>query len=187
MAFYLFFILIIFQRLAELIIAKRNERNMKQNGAIEFGKGHYPIIVIIHSLFFVGFFFEVVFFKQELSPIWPFMLTLFLFTQAGRLWVLFSLGAFWNTKILVLPQAPTVKKGPYRFIKHPNYLIVTLEFLIIPLLFQAYVTAVIFSVLNAFVLAAVRIPAEERALKLLTSYEEAYETVSRNEKDVKKV
>ncbi len=186
MAFYLFFILIVFQRLTELVIAKRNERYLKQKGALEFGKTHYPIIVIIHSLFFVSFLIEVVFLNKELSSIWPLLLTLFLLTQAGRVWVLFSLGVFWNTKILVLPNNPPVRKGPYRLIKHPNYLIVSLEFIVIPLLFQAYATAFIFSVLNIIVL-AIRIPTEERALKLLTNYEEAYRTVPRNEKEVKKV
>lgn len=186
MAFFLFFILIVIQRLIELVIAKRNERFMKEKGALEFGKSHYPVIVIIHSMFFISFLIEVVYFEKDLSPIWPLLLMMFLLTQAGRLWALFSLGIYWNTKILVLPNASIIKRGPYRVMKHPNYFIVSLEFLIIPLLFQAYVTAVIFTILNAFIL-AIRIPTEERALKLLTPYEQAFEPTASNEKDLEKV
>ena len=186
MVFYLFFVLIVFQRLIELVIAKRNERFMKEKGALEFGKGHYPLIFIIHSLFFVSFLFEVVYYKQELSPLWLCFLFLFLLTQVGRIWALLSLGVYWNTKILVLPNAPTIKKGPYRILKHPNYLIVSLEFLIIPVLFQAYITATIFSVLNAIIL-AIRIPTEEKALKTWMNDEQAYRIASSSEKDVEKV
>lgn len=171
------------QRLTELIIAKRNERYLKQKGAIEFGQDHYPFIVMTHCLFFIAFIVEVTTLNKDLSTNWLFLLLLFLITQAGRLWALYSLGIFWNTKILVLPNADIVKKGPYRFVKHPNYLIVTIEFLIIPLFFQAYITAVLFSFLNAVIL-AIRIPAEEKALKQLTAYEEAFRPTSENVKKV---
>lgn len=171
------------QRLTELIIAKRNERYLKQKGAIEFGQDHYSFIVMTHSLFFVAFIVEVITLNKDLSTNWLFLLFLFLITQAGRLWALYSLGIFWNTKILVLPNADIVKKGPYRFVKHPNYLIVTIEFLIIPLFFQAYITALLFSLLNAVIL-AIRIPAEEKALKQLTAYEEAFRPTSENVKKV---
>lgn len=122
---------------------------------------------------FVCYLLEVFIFEQNLSPFWPILLILFFLTQAGRVWALFSLGKYWNTKIIVLPGAEVVRRGPYRFIKHPNYAIVAAEFLVIPLMFQAYITAAVFTLLNIMVL-YVRIPAEEKALKELTEYEEAF-------------
>lgn len=186
MVFSIFISLIITQRVSELLIAKRNERWMKQQGAVEFGQSHYPFIVIVHSLFIVCYILEVVLLNKELSPRWPNFLFVLLLTQAGRLWALGSLGVYWNTKIIILPNANIVKKGPYRFIKHPNYIVVTAEVILIPLIFQAYVTAVVFSILNAVIL-MIRIPAEEKALKQLTKYEAAFAAVSDPTKDVKKV
>lgn len=176
--FYLFFTVIVLQRLAELMIAKRNEKWMKQQGAIEFGKDHYGIMVSMHLLFFVSFMFEVLIFRNTLSPLWIWLLPVFLITQFGRMWALTSLGKYWNTKIIVLPNANVVRKGPYRFIKHPNYAIVTLELLVIPLLFQAYITAAVFTVLNIAML-SIRIPAEEHALKTLTKYEGTFKKCNR--------
>lgn len=94
---------------------------------------------------------------------------MFLLVQAGRIWALTSLGEFWNTKIIVLPEARPIKRGPYRYLKHPNYVIVSIELLVIPLLFHAYMTAVIFTILNGYLL-SIRIPAEEQALAQLTEY-----------------
>ncbi|KAB2338260.1 hypothetical protein F7731_01460 [Cytobacillus depressus] len=186
MLFTFFIALVIFQRVAELCIAKKNERWMKNQGALEFGEGHYIFIVIVHSLFFVSYIIEVFHYDKIISPIWPILLSLFLLTQAGRFWALASLGRYWNTKIIVLPKAEIVKKGPYRFIKHPNYTIVSAEFIIIPLLFQAYITAMLFTILNVIIL-AIRIPAEEKALKELTSYKEAFPEVLGLSKRLKKV
>ncbi|MFE8695739.1 isoprenylcysteine carboxyl methyltransferase family protein [Cytobacillus sp. FJAT-53684] len=186
MLFYIFLFLIIGQRLSELMIAKRNERHMKQKGAIEFGQSHYPFIVAVHSLFFVSLIIEVALLQKNLSPNWPVFLTLFLLAQMGRVWVLASLGPFWNTKILVLPEANIVKKGPYQYVKHPNYIIVTIELIVIPLLFQAYMTAILFTIFNAVIL-AIRIPTEERALKQLTEYTEAFAKSPSQIKNVKKV
>ena len=90
-------------------------------------------------------------------------------TQLIRVWALTSLGRYWNTKIIVLPGAKMVNKGPYRFLKHPNYLVVTIEFIVIPLMFEAYFTAFFFSLLNGIIL-RIRIAAEERALTQLTGY-----------------
>jgi len=169
MFFYVFVGFIIVQRLTELVIARRNERWMKANGAVEFGSGHYPIIVLLHSAFIVTLGFEVLYYHRGLSRLWVLLLVGFLFTQAMRVWSLRSLGPYWNTKIIVLPGAEVVKKGPYKFIKHPNYVIVALEIILIPLLFNAYTTAALFTILNIMIL-WVRIPAEERALTELTSY-----------------
>jgi methyltransferase len=178
MAFILFIGFIIFQRLAELAVAKRNEEWMKSKGAKEYGKGHYPAMVLIHISFFVVFIFEVIFFNKNLSVYWPVLLALFLFTQAMRVWALTSLGRFWNTKIIILPGADVVKKGPYKVIKHPNYVIVTLELIIIPLMFNAFITLAVFSILNMVIL-SIRIPAEERALRELTKYESEFKNQGR--------
>ncbi|PLR79605.1 hypothetical protein CVD25_11795 [Bacillus canaveralius] len=178
MLFFIFLAVVITQRIIELVIAKRNERWLKKRGAIEFGKAHYRIIVFIHALFFICLLFEVIYFKKELSFFWPLLLVLFLITQAGRIWALTSLGRYWNTKIIVLPGSEVVKKGPYQFMKHPNYVIVSLELLIVPLLFDAYITALLFSMLNALIL-SIRIPAEEKALKDLTEYDRRFAATNR--------
>ncbi|MEH7345241.1 isoprenylcysteine carboxylmethyltransferase family protein [Bacillus sp. JJ1532] len=173
MLFTIFITVTILQRIVELIIAKKNERFMKSQGALEFGQSHYPFIVAVHSLFFVSYILEVSFVGHEVSSYWPILFPLFLLTQAGRIWALKSLGPYWNTKIIVLPNARIIRKGPYRFFKHPNYIIVSAEFLIIPLMFEAYITTALFTIMNIIIL-AIRIPAEENALKKLTAYEQAF-------------
>lgn len=187
MLFKLFIAVIILQRAAELAVARNNEKWMKGRGALEFGQRHYPWIVAVHVSFFICFLIEVTIFEKDLSPFWPILLILFFLTQAGRVWALFSLGKYWNTKIIVMPGAKVVRRGPYRFIKHPNYVIVAAEFLVIPLMFQAYITAAVFTLLNIMVL-SVRIPAEEKALKELTEYEEAFLRLRPGmNRDIKKV
>jgi methyltransferase len=171
--FFLFIAFIIFQRLTELAIARKNEKWMKSQGALEFGSGHYPAMVLIHSAFILSIIAEVVFFHRELFAYWPVLMVLFVLTQLMRVWALISLGPYWNTKIIVLPGAKIIKKGPYRLIKHPNYVIVALELIIIPLMFNAYWTAAIFTILNMVIL-SVRIPAEEKALAQLTQYEKEF-------------
>lgn len=168
--FYLFFLMIVTQRLCELVIARRNERWMKDRGALEFGQTHYRLIVFVHMMFFVVYFLEVIAWQTKLSSLWPVLVSLFIVTQIVRIWALTSLGHYWNTKIIVLPNATIVQKGPYRFLKHPNYLVVSMEFIIIPMLFEAYFTAVLFTILNGIIL-AIRIPAEEKTLNKLTEYE----------------
>jgi methyltransferase len=118
--------IVILQRLGELVIARKNERWMKAKGAMEYGEEHYRYIVIMHSLFFVSLILEVIFFEKGLSPQWPLLLSLFLLTQGLRIWSLLSLGRFWNTKIIILPKAKVIKKGPYKYIKHPNYAVVAI-------------------------------------------------------------
>ncbi|MFD2445792.1 isoprenylcysteine carboxyl methyltransferase family protein [Bacillus sp. CGMCC 1.16607] len=169
-----FIAFIVVQRLVELKVASQNEKWMKAKGGIEFGQKHYYLMVGIHTLFFLSYLFEVIYFQKNISTFWQILLGLFIFTQLGRAWALMSLGRFWNTKIIVLPNAKVVMKGPYRFMKHPNYVVVTLEFLIIPLFYQAYLTAIVFSLLNLWIL-SIRIPIEERALRELTSYNQSFE------------
>lgn len=176
--FSFFLAFVIFQRICELVIAKRNEKWMKAQGGVEFGKTHYLFIVFVHALFFISLCLEVLVQEKDISRFWPVLVSLFLVTQLGRIWALSSLGKYWNTKIIVVPHASVIKKGPYKFLKHPNYLIVTLEFLVIPLLFQAYGTLIAFSLLNALIL-MIRIPAEERALCDHTKYSEVFHKTSR--------
>lgn len=167
--FWVFILFVVAQRMLELGIAKRNEKRMIERGGYEAGMRHYPFMIALHSSFFISCIIEVEFLDKTLSVDWPLWLGLFLLTQLGRVWTLYSLGSFWNTKIIVLPGANVVRKGPYRWFRHPNYIIVTLEFVVIPFLFQAYYTAALFSMLNAVML-SVRIAAEEQALMEVTDF-----------------
>ena len=173
MIFILFIAVIAIQRLTELLIAKQNEKRMKERGAIEFGQSHYRWMVSMHLGFFLFLITEVLALKRELSEIWPVWLALFLIAQAGRIWAIISLGKYWNTKIIVLPDADIVMKGPYKYLKHPNYLIVATEIIVIPLLFNAYLTAILFTLLNIWMM-SVRIPLEERALRTYTEYSSVF-------------
>ncbi|ARD47379.1 isoprenylcysteine carboxyl methyltransferase [Sporosarcina sp. P37] len=167
------FIIVVMQRLVELLIAKRNEQWMRSEGAIEAGASHYKWMVLMHAAFFVSLLAEVVIFNRPLSPVSGMLLVIFLLMQVLRVWCLSSLGKFWNTKILILPGANVQKRGPYRWIRHPNYVIVTTELIVLPLLFSAYFTAGLFFLLNIWML-SVRIPAEEKALRELTNYNEVF-------------
>jgi methyltransferase len=176
--FSIFISVMIVQRLLELVIARRNERWMKSQGAIEFGMKHYQYIVLMHSFFFAVLLFEKITFSRELSSFWPLLAAVFVCAQLIRVWAIFSLGSYWNTKIIVLPDVEVVRKGPYRYIKHPNYLVVSLELLVVPLLFGAYITAVLFTLLNILML-SIRIPAEEKALRELTQYDGSFGSCNR--------
>jgi len=151
------------QRLLELVLARRNERRARARGAVERGRGHYPFIVALHTLWLVSTLVEGILRGPELPVLWPVPLALFLLVQPLRYWVLSSLGESWNTKILVVPGAKAVRRGPYRYLNHPNYVVVVVEILSFPLIFGAWVTALVFTVLNAAVL-YVRIREENRAL-----------------------
>src|SRR5699024_4026728 len=140
-------------------IAKRNEKHLKSKGAVEFGKKHYKWFIIMHTAFFIALIFEMTYIKHVAYTISPFLLILFLLTQIIRVWCIYSLGVYWNTKIIILPNRPLIKNGPYKYVDHPNYLIVGIELCIIPLLFGAYLTAVIFPFLHILLL-AFRIPLE---------------------------
>ena len=169
MLFLIITALIIVQRLVEVLIAKRNEKRMLAQGAYEIGASHYPYMLAMHISFFVCLIVEVVIWGQGYSPLFPLLLAIFLVVQCLRVWCLTALGPFWNTKIIILPGANVVKKGPYVWMRHPNYAIVCTEILLLPLMFQAYFTAVIFTLLNIAML-RVRIPVEENALREATNY-----------------
>ncbi len=162
----------------ELFIAKGNEKWMKQRGAIEFGQKHYKYIVLMHVLFLIVLTIEKVWFDRGLSVIWPVFLVVFGFAQFLRIWAITSLGKYWNTRILVLENAQVIRKGPYRFLKHPNYFVVALELLVVPSLFNAFYTAALFTFLNVMML-RIRIPEEEKALRSLTEYEGAFQDCNR--------
>ena len=160
-AFIGFISFVILLRLTELIIARSNEKWMRRNGAVEYGQAHYPFIVLLHSLFFVSLIIE--YNVKESTAFFPLLAVIYLILAALKFWVISSLGKFWNTKILRIPSAILINKGPYRFVKHPNYIIVVSELLVIPLTFQLYYTAAIFTLLNAIML-FVRIREENRVL-----------------------
>lgn len=166
------------QRIVELRIAKSNEKWMKKRGAIEFGEKHYRYMVTMHALFFIFLSCEKIFMNLGLSPLWGILIIVFLIAQLLRIWAIASLGRFWNTKIIVLRNANVIRKGPYRFIRHPNYFVVAVELAVVPLLFNAYFTASLFTILNIIVL-RIRIPEEEQALRELTEYEGTFQDCNR--------
>lgn len=165
--FYSLFGFVVLQRLLEVAYARSNEKRMKKMGAVEAGAAHYKWIVLLHVLFFASLLVEVEGLEAKSGLGWPVFLGIFILAQALRVWTLASLGRFWNTKILVLPGAEKVKNGPYRWIPHPNYIVVALEIASLPMIFGAWRTALVFSVANALLLLFVRIPAEEEALRTM--------------------
>ncbi len=167
--FYLLIGFVVLQRLLEVVYARSNEKVMRRQGAIEVGAEHYKWIVLLHVLFFVSLLLESWISGIELGSGWQIFLVIFVGAQLLRFWALSSLGRFWNTKILILPGADKVKKGPYRWLPHPNYIVVVLEIATLPLIFGAWRTALIFSIANVLLLLFVRIPAEEKALRQLKS------------------
>jgi methyltransferase len=156
-------VLVALQRLLELVLARRNERRARARGAVERGRGHYPHIVGLHSLWLVSTLVEGLLRGPVFPVYWPAALALFLLVQPLRYWAILSLGESWNTKILVVPGAKPVRGGPYRYLKHPNYVVVVVEILAFPLIFGAWLTALVFTILNAVVLRG-RIREENRAL-----------------------
>ena len=151
-------------RLAELGMANRNRRRLLARGAVEAGAGHYPAMVALHTAWLAACPAEVWLLRRPLvPPLAAAMLALLAGSMALRYWVIRTLGGRWTTRILVLPGAPRIDSGPFRRLRHPNYLAVALEILALPLVHTAWITASIFTAANA-ALMAVRIPAEERAL-----------------------
>lgn len=167
--------LAVLQRICELEIAKKNAEWMKRQGGQEVGKEHYPLIVGIHFLFFVGILVEIFLYHATPPSWWLIPFIVFVWAQILRYWSICSLGRFWNTRIWVLPDAPIERKGPYRFMRHPNYIAVMIELLVFPLIFGAYLTCIIVTFVNTLVLVLLRIPMEEQALNQANSYEEGME------------
>jgi methyltransferase len=151
--------LVALQRLAELVWSRRNERRLREAGATEAGRGHYPLLVLLHAGWLLAMLALI---PPETEP-HPLLLALYAGLQVLRVWTIASLGRFWTTRILTLPEAPLVRRGPYRWVRHPNYLVVIAEIAVLPLAFGAVGIALIFSAAN-LILLAVRIRAEEAAL-----------------------
>jgi len=133
---------------------------------VERGAGHYPFMVAVHILWLVSTLVEGLLRGPEFPPWWPVPLALFLMAQALRYWAITSLGENWSVRVLVIPGDRLVRRGPYRYFPHPNYVVVAVEVLTFPLIIGAWITALVFSVLNAVFL-FVRIREEERALREL--------------------
>jgi len=146
------------QRLGELALAHRNTARLLERGAIEVGADHYPFLVMLHAAWLISLWL----FGWNHEVYWP-ALAAFAVLQALRLWVLASLGARWTTRIIVLPGAPLITSGPYRYLSHPNYVIVAGEIALLPLALNLASLALLFSALNGLAL-VVRIRAEARAL-----------------------
>jgi methyltransferase len=158
--------LVALQRLLELRYSRRNERRLRARGAVERGAGHYPAMVAIHTLWLVSTLVEGLLRGPEPPAWWPLPLAALLLVQPLRYWAILSLKENWNVRILVVPGGKLVRSGPYRYFPHPNYVVVAVEVLTFPLIFGAWITALIFSVLNTAIL-FVRIRTENRALKEL--------------------
>jgi len=150
--------LVTLQRVGELWLANRNTRRLLSQGAREHAPGHYPLIVAVHALWLATLWW----FGLD-RPLDIFWLAMFVIVEIARIWVLASLGPRWTTRIIVLPEAPLVRRGPYRFVNHPNYLVVIAEIVVLPLVFGLWPVALLFSALNAAAL-AIRIHAENAAL-----------------------
>ena len=149
------------QRLLELRLSSANSRQLLAEGAVEHGRGHYPFMVALH----VAWLASLLVWAPG-RPIEALLLLVFAILQLCRIWVIASLGDRWTTRIIVKPGAPLIRRGPYRWLNHPNYLIVTAEIAVLPLVFGLWWVAIVFSLLNAAIL-TVRIRAENRALASL--------------------
>lgn len=167
------------ERLAELALSRVHARKMAALGGFEAGRSQYPWIVALHAGFLISLCAEAL-----LSPAVsgsrpnPAPLAVFACAEALRLWAMASLGVFWNTRIWVLPGHTPVRRGPYRWLRHPNYLAVTVQLAALPIAFHAYATAVVFSILNYRILVR-RIRTEEAALQSATGYAVQFERVPR--------
>ncbi len=150
------------QRAGELFLAEHNTRRLRAQGAIETGANHYMFIVLLHGAWLLGLWVLALD-----RPINLALLALFILLQVARVWVIATLGARWTTRIITLPGAPLVSNGPYRFVSHPNYIVVALEIAVLPLAFGLTGYAIVFTILNAAMM-WVRIRSEASALKATT-------------------
>ncbi|ANI38669.1 isoprenylcysteine carboxyl methyltransferase family protein [Mycolicibacterium vaccae] len=164
MAYNLFILLIAAERLVELVVSRRNARWSFAHGGKEFGRSHYPAMVSMHALLLVSCIVEVATQHRPFLPWlgWP-MVALVAASTAMRWWCVATLGKHWNPRLIVIPNAELVQKGPYRLLHHPNYTAVAVEVAALPLVHSAWWTAVVFSLANAAIL-RIRITSENRAL-----------------------
>jgi methyltransferase len=165
------------ERMVELIISARHARWAFARGATESGAGHYPAMAAFHTLFILSCAGEAIIFKRTFPAVLGWIaLGAALFAQAMRYWAIATLGRRWNTRIIVLPEAAPVASGPYRFMRHPNYLAVVIEMICVPMIYGCWITAMVFSAGSAILL-RVRIKAEESALGV--PYQETFSSVPR--------
>lgn len=158
-ALYTVLALVAVQRLLELGYARANTRRLLARGATETGRAHYPLFIILHA----GWLAALAVLVPSATRPRPELLAALALLMAARLWVMASLGPFWTTRIISLPEAPLIRRGPYRLLRHPNYLVVAGEIAVLPLAFDALAIALLFSVLNGGLL-ALRIAREDAAL-----------------------
>jgi methyltransferase len=152
-------ILVALQRVLELIYSARNTKRLRENGGVEFGAVQYPFFVLLHAAWLASM---VIFIPPATSPNW-WLLGVYALLQPLRVWTIATLGPYWTTRIITLPGAPLVRRGPYRIFRHPNYVVVCAEIFILPFAFGAVEIAILFSFFNAALLSW-RIRVEERAL-----------------------
>lgn len=141
--------LVALQRLMELPLAAYNTKRLKAQGAVEVGARHYPLFILLHASGLLALLCTT----PADAPMNLWLLGLFLLLQCARAWVIRSLGPRWTTRVIVLPGAPLIKTGPYRFLRHPNYVIVAAEIAVLPLMFGNWQVALVWSALNAALLA----------------------------------
>jgi methyltransferase len=155
------------ERLAEMVVAQRNRAWSFARGGIEFGAGHYPVMVVLHAALLVGCLIEPIALHRPFIPAlgWP-MLAIVVAAQALRWWCIVTLDRQWNTRVVIIPGAARITGGPYRFVPHPNYVAVIAEGVALPMVHTAWVTAVVFTLLNGALLTA-RIKVENTALASL--------------------
>ena len=166
--------LVAVQRLAELAISKRNLALALAGGGKEVESGHYPVMVVLHTAFLIACPVEVYALDRPFVPVLGIVCGIVLLAATAlRYWAIGTLGRRWNTRIVVVPGAPPVVGGPFRYLRHPNYLAVILEIAFLPLLHGAWITAAVFTLANAALL-RVRIAAEEKALAEASGYERAF-------------
>jgi methyltransferase len=146
------------QRLAELVLARSNVAGLRARGAIEIGAGHSPGMVALHALWIAALW--VWGWDRPLIWLW---VVVYAVLQAGRAWVLATLGRRWTTRVFIVPGETLVAKGPYRFVSHPNYVVVVLEIFLTPLAFGLWGVSLVFGIANLLLLAW-RIRVENRAL-----------------------
>lgn len=167
-AYVLLIALVAAERVAELVVSQRNLATSKARGGLEFGAGHYPAMVVLHTALLASCVAEVLVLHRPFIPVlgWS-MLAIAVAAQGLRWWCITTLGWQWNTRVIVVPGAPRVTGGPYRYLSHPNYVAVALEGVALPLVHTAWITAVAFTILNAMLMMA-RIRVENTALAGLT-------------------
>jgi methyltransferase len=158
---------VVVERVAEVVVAERHRSVSRQRGGVEFGAGHYPVMVALHTALLAGCLLEPIALHRPFIPAlgWP-MLSIVVAAQALRWWCITTLGYQWNTRVIVIPGAARITNGPYRVLPHPNYVAVIAEGFALPLVHTAWITALVFSVLNAALLRT-RIHIENTALASL--------------------